>query len=263
MSSASKTTNGQSTYLSSIENNNIIPTIDNVFNIGSSTRYYANIYVNNMVGAIDLGKTGITGATGPTGPTGMTGPTGVTGNQGPQGSTGPTGATGATGITGPIGNQGPQGPQGTWTFIGSSIASGSTPTLTVNLSGGFNWIKAYLYVPNMGNDSPSLRFNNDATGNYSYNVNQVGVGNINFSGSAYIFLVPPTITGKCQWEILVRNVSTGDQMVTFTGMGSNSFIYGTGNYVGSVGTPLTSINTFLLSAGNWASGTSIFVYGFN
>ena len=153
--------NGSTGFTSSL-----VPSQDNVFNLGATTNRWQNLYLGtdgfidgnlNVTGTISYGSlnppignftgptgpigptgdnSGFTGSTGPTGnigPTGFTGPIGPTGDNsgftGPTGDVGPTGSTGSTGptgFTGSTGSTGPTGPIGTTGATGSTGSTGAT-----------------------------------------------------------------------------------------------------------------------------------------
>ena len=108
---------------------------------------FANMLIEEVIGANSIGVTGPQGAqgaqgrTGATGAQGRTGAQGATGAQGFQGSTGAqgfqgaTGAQGATGFQGATGAQGRTGAQGATGAVGILIGAPTITTLTASTTG--------------------------------------------------------------------------------------------------------------------------------
>jgi hypothetical protein len=136
---------------------NILPTEDDVFNLGATGYQFKSVHIGGKTiyingnpikgteGTITFGGPvsfekdvsflgGVTGAGGKTGPAGPTGPQGIQGDTGPtgaqgiQGDTGPTGAQGIQGDTGPTGAQGilgDTGPTGAQGILGDTGPTGA------------------------------------------------------------------------------------------------------------------------------------------
>ena len=139
---------------------------------------YANMTIQEIVGANSIGLTGPTGqgetgATGAAGETGATGPAGADGAASNTGATGPTGEAGATGEAGETGATGAAGAAGA---TGPAGTSGPLPTVSYKSNTGFvsfNNVFGSVYsvpFPNLEYSQGSLGLSyNTSTGIFTNN----------------------------------------------------------------------------------------------
>src|ERR1700722_11671924 len=229
------------------------------------------------------GPTGNAGATGSTGPTGQTGPTGNTGSTGPTGNTGNTGLAGPTGNTGPSGTTGNTGPNGSTgpintsgqQLISSHILGATAATITFSaIPQTYNnlrlVIQTYSDVAGINANSVSAQYNGDTGANYYFNeiyaTTSISVGSA-YSGagqaSARYGNVNQSENNPIIAAMTVDIPNYTGTIFTKASLGS-SFCALYWLYCGAVWTGTAAITsiTLLLDSGNFAVGSSFYLYGY-